>query len=45
MSSAAAGVAGSPNDGGGRKMNGAAAYVYRYMYIVDNIYVYNRVIF
>ena len=39
MSSAAAGVAGLPNDGGGRKMNGAAAYVYLYMYIIDNIYM------
>jgi hypothetical protein len=43
MSSAAAGVAGLPNDGGGRKMNGAAAYVYRSMYIIDNTYVYTSV--
>ena len=43
MSSAAAGVAVLPVDGGGRKMNGAAAYVYRYTYIAGNIDVYTSV--
>ncbi len=38
MSGAAAGVAVLPNDGGWN-VNGAAAYVYLYMYIINNIYM------